>query len=529
MGDALANAERALILAPAQLSQRALCLLDQAGIQALAAASMEELGWALEQGVGLAIIAAASLNGATHSALHQYLGKQPPWSDLPVVLLTAAPRRGQRSPHSPDTSLGNLFLLQCPFESASLVALAQSSLRARRRQYQARNQNQELERQQHLRQVERMEAIGQLAGGVAHDFNNLLTGIGGSLALMGTRLQQGRTDALPGLLNLSQEAVKRATRLTQGLLAFASRQSLDAQPVQLGRLLGAECLRPVLGPQIKLKVQIAPDLWSVEVDPLQLREALDNLLNNAQEAMPNGGCLTVSAHNQHLDASQCDGHCLPAGDYVLINFHDNGCGMAQSTLERAFDPFFTTKPIGQGTGLGLSMVYGFSKQSQGHVQLHSRIGHGTQVDLFLPRYERQPAPSAPLQTPASATGAAANVLIVEDDATVRLLVHQALDEQGYVCKVAADANAALAILQGGEPVDLLVSDVGLPGMNGRQLAEIARTLRPALRVLFITGYAETALVRNRFLDPGMQMLCKPFEFAQLTAKVAQMLGKGGQP
>ncbi|MDD1015158.1 ATP-binding protein [Pseudomonas rubra] len=525
MGDALANAERALILAPAQLSQQALGLLDQAGIQALAAASMDELGRALEQGVGLAIIAAASLNGATHSALHQYLGKQPPWSDLPVVLLTAAPTRGQRPPQCPDASLGNLFLLQCPFESASLVALAQSSLRARRRQYQARNQNQELERQQHLQQVQRMEAIGQLAGGVAHDFNNLLTGIGGSLELMSTRVKQGRTDALPGLLSLSQEAVKRATRLTHQLLAFSSRQSLDAQPVQLGSLLDARCLSPVLSPQITVQMQIDSDLWPVEADPTQLREALDNLLNNAREAMPNGGRLVVSASNQHLDSSPT----LAAGDYVLIRLHDTGCGMAQSTLERAFDPFFTTKPTGQGTGLGLSMVYGFSKQSQGHVQLHSRIGHGTQVDVYLPRYDRQPAPSAPGHAQATSTGAPANVLIVEDDATVRLLVQQALDEQGYLCKVAADANAALAIFQAGEPVDLLVSDVGLPGMNGRQLAEIARTLRPALQVLFITGFAETAVVRNRFLDPGMQMLCKPFEFAQLTATVAQMLGKGRRP
>ncbi|CAM3923753.1 Blue-light-activated protein [compost metagenome] len=544
MGNALANAERALILAPAQLSQLAQRLLDKAGIQALQAATMEDLGLALEQGVGLAIIADTCLDGSTRSPLHLYLGKQPLWSDLPVLLLTGPPIQGQSPPQSRHAALGNLFLLQCPFEPDTLLALTHASLRARRRQYQARNQSQELERQTHrveaqlrqlreeehyLRQSQKMEAIGQLAGGVAHDFNNLLTGIGGSLEMIGKRLQQGRTDTLPALLSLSQEAVKRAASMTHRLLAFSSRQSLDAHPVQVAALLTAEQLKSVLGPQIKLQVRIEPELWAVEADPVQLQEALGNLLSNAHDAMPNGGRLTVSASNQRLDGTLFGGHSLAAGDYVLISLHDNGCGMPQSTLDRAFDPFFTTKPIGQGTGLGLSMVYGFSKQSQGHVALHSRIGHGTRVDVYLPRHAAQRLESEVEVPQPSAATASQNVLIVEDDPTVRLLVHQALDEQGYQCTVAEDANIALAILQAGEPVDLLVSDVGLPGMNGRQLAEIGRQLRPKLKVLFITGYAETAVARGGFLDAGMQMICKPFEFAQLTDKVAQILGKGSRP
>ncbi|MGF6593872.1 response regulator [Pseudomonas sp. 2835] len=543
MGNALANAERALILAPAQLSQLAQRLLDQAGIQALATATMEDLGLALEQGVGLAIIADTCLDGDSGTPLHLYLGGQPLWSDLPVVLLTGPPIKGQSPPQSRHADLGNLFLLQYPFEPDNLVALTHASLRARRRQYEARNQGQELQRQtqrveahlrqlreeeHYLRQAQKMEAIGQLAGGVAHDFNNLLTGIGGSLEMIGKRLQQGRTETLPALLSLSQEAVKRAASMTHRLLAFSSRQSLDAHPVQLDALLTAERLRPQLDPQIKLQLQIEPQLWAVEADPVQLQEALGNLLSNAHDAMPNGGRLTITASNQRLDGSLFGGHSLAAGDYVLISFNDNGCGMPQSTLDRAFDPFFTTKPIGQGTGLGLSMVYGFSKQSQGHVALQSRIGHGTRVDVYLPRYAA-PCPQPEVEaTQPSPCQVGQNVLIVEDDPAVRLLVHQTLEEQGYLCQVAEDANVALAILQAGEPVDLLVSDVGLPGMNGRQLAEIGRQLRPQLKVLFITGYAETAVARGGFLDPGMQMISKPFEFAQLTAKVAQILGKGSR-
>ncbi|MDD2058028.1 ATP-binding protein [Pseudomonas sp. GD03860] len=545
MADSMPYGERALILAPAQLSRLAFDLLDNAGIEALAAQTMDELGTALGQGAGLAIVADTSLGGTTQSPLHRYIGQQPDWSDLPVVLLT-----GQKdAPHAPaqasHSALGNLFLLPCPFDPGSLLALTQSSLRARRRQYQARSHGlamsslqrrveeqlrQLREDEQYLRHAQKMEAIGQLAGGVAHDFNNLLTGIGGSLELIGKRLQQGRFEALPKLLDLSQQAVRRAASMTHNLLAFSSRQSLDAHPVQLPDLLHRERLTPLLDSHIALTVEYEPNLWPAQVDPLQLREALNNLLQNARDAMPNGGGLTIKASNQRLDGTQFGGHALMAGDYVCLSIADNGCGMPQSTLDRAFDPFYTTKPIGQGTGLGLSMVYGFSKQSRGHVALHSQIGHGTRVDLYLPRpdeAQREAAPSAPVAS--VDTDLNGTVLVVEDDATVRVLVQQALEEQGYPCVAVDTANAALALLRSDTAVMLLVSDVGLPGMNGRQLAEIARKLRPGLRVLFITGYAENALARGGYLDPGMQMISKPFEFSQLTAKVAQMLGKVTPP
>ncbi|PRA60284.1 MULTISPECIES: ATP-binding protein [Pseudomonas] len=545
MADSMPYGERALILAPAQLSRLAFDLLDKAGIETLAAQTMDELGSALGQGAGLAIVADSALDGSTQSPLHQYIGQQPDWSDLPVVLLTG-PSDSQHPPaQDTHSALGNLFLLPCPFDPGSLLALTQSSLRARRRQYQARSHGLALsglqsrveeqlrqlrEDEQYLRQAQKMEAIGQLAGGVAHDFNNLLTGIGGSLELIGKRLQQGRFDALPTLLELSQQAVRRAASMTHSLLAFSSRQSLDAHTVQLPDLLHSERLTSLLGQHTTLTVECEPQLWPVQVDPLQLQEVVNNLLQNARDAMPNGGELTIRASNQHLDGTQFGGHALPAGDYVRLSIADNGCGMPQSTLDRAFDPFYTTKPIGQGTGLGLSMVYGFSKQSRGHVALFSQIGHGTRVDLYLPRPDEPQSPAGkPTPAPLVNKEPGGKVLIVEDDATVRILVQQALEEHGYPCVAVDTANAALALLRSDAAVMLLVSDVGLPGMNGRQLAEIARKLRPGLRVLFITGYAENALARGGFLDPGMQMISKPFAFSQLAAKVTQMLGKVSPP
>lgn len=544
MADLLPNGERALILAPAPLSRLAFDLLDKAGIQALTAATLEELGSALDHGAGLAILDEQTLDHGNLSPLQRYLEQQPAWSDLPVVLLTHV-RKGHAAPRARPIDLGNLFELRCPFDPACLLALARASLRARRRQYAARNQQQAFTALQHrveqqlrqlredppyLHQARKMEAIGQLAGGVAHDFNNLLTGIGGSLELIDKRLQQGHIEALPGLFDLSRQALKRAASLTHSLLAFSSRQSLDSRAVRLQDVLSGERLSAMVDPQIVLRVRTATDLWPAHADPQQLQEALGNLLRNACDAMPNGGRLTVQARNQQLDANRFGHHALPAGDYVRLSVVDTGCGMPPSTLERAFDPFYTTKPTGQGTGLGLSMVYGFSKQSRGHVALSSRIGHGTRVDLYLPRYNEPPMSAAsPTKATAVTEALDGTILVVEDDATVRTLVQQSLAQHCYRCTAVENANAALALLRNDPSIVLLVSDVGLPGMNGRQLAEIARTLRPGLNVLFITGYAENAQALGGFLDPGMQMISKPFEFARLLDTIAQMLGKATSP
>ena len=542
MNNSVPNGERALILAPPTLSRLALNLFDEAGIHALATRDLDEMADALGQGAGLAIIADESLGGFVQSPVHNFLRTQPAWSDLPVVLLTSPARAPDADLH---TALGNLFLLACPFQPSGLLALTHASLRARRRQYQAQysaarlqDLEQRVEEQlrhlredeQQLRHTQKMEAIGQLAGGVAHDFNNLLTGIGGSVELIRRRLAQGRQEDLPKLIDMSLGAVQRAASMTHRLLAFSSRQPLDAGPVSLASLLDGDQLRALLTPQIDLQVSLDADLWHIEVDAQQLREAIDNLLSNARDAMPNGGELRIHAGNRRQGKPLPGGHPLASGDYVLLSVHDNGCGMPQSSVDRAFDPFFTTKPIGQGTGLGLSMVYGFSRQSQGHVALYSSIGHGTQVELYLPRHvgDVQGAP-APAPGPPPEANGSDRVLIVEDDHTVRQLVHETLAEQGYQCCEVADASLALSVLRSDRPIDLLISDVGLPGMNGRQLAEIARKLRPGLKVLFITGYAENATSCRGFLDPGMQMINKPFKFTQLTRKVAQMLGPGNAP
>ncbi|EGH12960.1 sensory box sensor histidine kinase/response regulator, partial [Pseudomonas savastanoi pv. glycinea str. race 4] len=262
-----------------------------------------------------------------------------------------------------------------------------------------------------------------------------------------------------------------------------------------------------------------------EADPNQLESALLNLVLNARDAMPDGGTLVVETFNQQLDRSFTNAHenLLP-GDYVVLSVSDNGCGMPETVISRAFDPFFTTKPIGQGTGLGLSMIYGFSKQSHGHVSIKSEVGRGTTVQLFLPRFKGL-ADEAEQSFQSNAVYAenGETVLIVEDDPAVRTLVSEVLSELGYTFIEAGEALDAVPILESGQRIDLLISDVGLPGMNGRQLAEIARQLRPGLKVLFITGYAEHAAVRGGFLDTGMQLITKPFAFDHLTSKVREMI------
>jgi signal transduction histidine kinase/ActR/RegA family two-component response regulator len=526
--------ERALILAPARLGAETSRMLAAAGIGCQRTTDLARLcGW-LSEGVGLAIVAEESLSDDQKSPLHQFIDGQPEWSDLPIVLLANV--------HSPTTGpprerLGNLLLLQLPFDDCQLLNLSQSALRARRRQYVARDQLLELQQQLHnqtqqrqkevqaLHQTRKMEAIGQLAGGVAHDFNNLLTSIGGSFELIDRYLQQGRTDKLGGVLRMGQEAVARAARLTHRLLAFSSRQSLDSRSVDLSALLESMPLTD-LGGAINVQVRLPKNLWRVQADDQQLREALDNLLTNAAEAMPSGGEMTIEASNLRVDKARLAHEGLARGDYLRISISDNGQGMSQSTLERAFEPFFSTKPVGQGIGMGLSMVYGFSKQSHGHVALHSEIGRGSRVDLYLPRDPGNVQPQAKANHPPAPTAKAdQHVLIVEDDEHVRLLVCQALAEDGLDCQVASNANEALRVLHSPRPLALLISDVGLPGMNGRQLAEIAQQLRPDLPVLFITGYAETAMARENFLGPGMQLICKPFELNHLQQRVAGMLGK----
>jgi CheY-like chemotaxis protein len=311
------------------------------------------------------------------------------------------------------------------------------------------------------------------------------------------------------------------------LLAFSRRQSLDPKPVLMNDLVNSmgELLNRSVNESIRLDMCLDPELWTAEADPNQLESALLNLVLNARDAMPDGGMLMIETFNRHLDREFTNAYenLLP-GDYVVLSVRDTGCGMPENVISRAFDPFFTTKPIGQGTGLGLSMIYGFSKQSHGHVAIESQVGDGTTVQLFLPRYqgaEQQEAPALPSDTPQAREGE--TILLVEDDPAVRALVSQVLSELGYAYVEAGDAVGAIPILESSQRIDLMISDVGLPGMNGRQLADIGRQLRADLKVLFITGYAENAHARSGFLEEGMQMITKPFAFDQLTAKVREMI------
>ncbi len=379
-----------------------------------------------------------------------------------------------------------------------------------------------------LRQSQKMEAVGQLTGGIAHDFNNLLAGISGSLQLLESRITQGRLDAVPRYIDAAQGAAKRAAALTQRLLAFSRRQTLDPKQTNVNRLIAdmEELLRRTTGPNIEVEVVGAIGLWPVLIDPNQLENALLNLCINARDAMPDGGRLTIETANRWLDGNAGTERELPPGQYVSLAVTDTGIGMSKETIGRIFEPFFTTKPLGQGTGLGLSMIYGFVRQSNGQIRVYSEPGHGTTMCLYLPRHLGEAANSETAEEAATGheTGYGETVLVIDDEPTVRLLLVDVLQDAGYRVLEAADGPGGLTILQSETRIDLLLTDVGLPGgMNGRQVADAGRALRPGLRVLFITGYAENAVIGNGHLDPGMQVITKPFSIDALANKVRDMI------
>jgi PAS domain S-box-containing protein len=383
-----------------------------------------------------------------------------------------------------------------------------------------------------LRQSQKMEAVGQLTGGIAHDFNNLLAAISGSLELLQRRVESGRTDGLQRYTSSAMTAAQRAAALTQRLLAFARRQPLDPKRVEANRLVAdmEDLLRRTLGPGIALEIVLAGGLWPTLCDPNQLESAILNLAINARDAMPAGGRLTIETANAYLDDAyaRSQGGEVRPGQYVMISVTDTGTGMAPQVVARVFDPFFTTKPIGEGTGLGLSMLYGFVKQSEGHVRVYSELGQGTTFRLYLPRRRGGMDAAEDVVAASSAAagqaGAGQTVLVVDDEETLRMLVTETLEELGYAALEAADGSAALTILESPARIDLLVTDVGLPGLNGRQLAEAARRVRPDLRVLFITGYAHNAAIGSGgLLDPGMEIVTKPFALDMLAGKIRDMI------
>ena len=379
--------------------------------------------------------------------------------------------------------------------------------------------------QEALRHAQKVEAIGQLTGGIAHDFNNLLTGIIGSLDIVRRRMADNRLDEIPRFMAAASTSAQRAGELTHRLLAFARRQSLDIRPNDINRLVASmeDLLHRSLGELIELKCSLAPKLWTAFTDANQFESAVLNLAINARDAMSGGGRLTIETTNLHLGAAFASGpDNIDPGDYVVIAVSDTGCGMAPDVVAKAIEPFFTTKAVGEGTGLGLSMVYGFAKQSRGHLRIYSEVGHGTTIKLYLPR-ALQEAVVLKKRAKEAPRGQGETILVVEDDATVRLILADVLKELGYEVLLASDARPAIPILQSDRRIDLMLSDVMLPHVNGRKLAEIARASRPDLKVLFVTGYAENATFRGDFLDPGMDMLTKPFDLDALGAKVRAMI------
>ena len=382
-----------------------------------------------------------------------------------------------------------------------------------------------------LRQAQKMEAIGQITGGVAHDFNNLLQIIVGNLYLLQTRVTQGKVSEadLRRLIEGATRGANRAATLTQRLLAFARRQPLDPQSLEVNGLVTrmSELLRNTLGESIRIETVLAAGLWRIFSDSSEFENALLNLAVNARDAMPEGGRLTIETANVYIDdAYAAAAEEVTPGQYVMIAVSDTGSGMTKEVIAKAFEPFFTTKDAGQGTGLGLSQVYGFVKQSGGHVRIYSEMNEGTTVKIYMPRLldessrSTNPAAQPPLPTAIEEE----LILVVEDDEDVRANTTTMLTELGYRVLAASDGPRALRILESRSDIDLLFTDVGLPGgINGRQLADHALLHKPHLRVLFTSGYARNAIVHHGRLDPGVDLLPKPFTLAQLASKIRQVL------
>ena len=365
-------------------------------------------------------------------------------------------------------------------------------------------------------------------GGIAHDFNNMLAIIIGSLDLAKRRMTSAPDKAATGIANAA-DAAQRAAQLTSRLLAFSRQQPLAPGPIEANRLVGgmSELLRRTIGEQVQLETVLAGGLWRAYADGPQLENAVLNLCVNARDAMPEGGKLTIETANTWLDDAYAAAHAdVTAGQYVAITVTDTGAGMSKETLDRAFDPFYTTKGIGKGTGLGLSQVYGFVKQSGGHVKIYSEPGQGTSVKMYLPRFTGEaPSEDAPHETYVG--GGDEIILVVEDDADVRLVSVDSLRALGYTVIHAEDGPSALALMERHPKIDLLFTDVVMPGMSGRQLADKTRETRPEIKVLYATGYTRNAVVHNGMLDAGVALLSKPFTIDQLAAKVRSVLDGGG--
>ncbi|GAB6387912.1 response regulator [Stutzerimonas marianensis] len=457
-------------------------------------------------------------------ALREALSSSARWQDT-LIMEVAGKRREtkwQVSPYRAD-ELGLVVIED----------VTEQRQRERSQRQQLDNANTELAREvaervrteAQLMQAQKMDALGKLTGGIAHDFNNLLTGIITGIELLKKRMDEGRNDAALRFADTALNSARSAASMTNRLLAFARQQPLDARPADLNEQIRSleELLQRTIGEHISLNLDLCAQGAVAQVDANQLESAILNLVINARDALPNGGNITIrtAALEAQGDPDLAD------GSYVVLTVKDDGTGIAPEILSKVFEPFFTTKPLGQGTGLGLSSIYGFARQSGGEARLTSVVGEGTEVSLVLPTAIATSVATSNLSD--MPMGQGEHVLIVEDMPAVRMLVAEMLGEAGYRCSEAGDVATALSVLQDDPSVDLLLTDVGLPQLSGRDLADTARLHRPALPVLFMTGYAENAVRRDRFLVAGMDMVVKPFQIGDLLAKVRQMLDQPTGP
>lgn len=441
------------------------------------------------------------------------------WSRLPIALVAAFSF----------LAVTLLALRQAGIEAAGKAALEEARTALSKANAELRAEIDQRERAEgQIRQMQKLDAIGQLTGGLAHDFNNMLSIVVGSLSMMKRRMSRGEFE-VERFIDTALEGSQRAATLTQRLLAFARQQPLAPQTIDANRFVSgmSDLLRRTLTEAVQVETVLAGGLWRTRVDPSQLESAILNLAVNARDAMPSGGRLTIETANASLGDEYSRQHGeVPSGQYVLIAVSDTGSGMPPETAAKAFEPFFTTKQMGRGTGLGLSQVYGFVRQSGGHVKIYSELGQGTSVKIYLPRFygAAEEAEAASLAAPAILGGSAREVvLVVEDEEAVRGLSVDALNELGYTVLQAEGADTALKIVSERTDIALLFTDVVMPGRNGRQLADEAVKVRPGLKVLFTTGYTRNAVVHNGVLDAGVRMLGKPFSVEQLARSIRDVL------
>ena len=549
-------AERALILAPrGRDAAVARDILREARIHAVVCGDLGGLLGEMSRGAEFAILTEEAVRDNDTRALTDWVGTQPPWSDFPFIVVTRHGGGVERNPEAAQltAALGNVSFLERPFHPTTLVSVAMTSLRGRRRQYECRGLNENLESlvaertaelaaanrqllaqieerermEMTLRQMQRLEAVGQLTSGVAHDFNNLLTVVLGNIQFLERALSDAGIDgkAMRRLGNM-RAAAERGAKLTDQLLAFSRRQRLEPKVLNLNEILGGmqDLLQSTIGGSIDVDMTLAPEVWPALVDPTQIELAVLNLAINARDAMGIGGALRVSTCNVSLE-SPAQPEEPAAGDYVEICVADTGMGMSPEVRAKVFEPFFTTKEIGKGSGLGLSQVLGFAKQSGGGMRIESQGGEGTAVYIYLPRADAKVASAVAERPPAQAPDhPGAQVLLVDDDAAVRDITASMLRDIGYDVLEAGSGGAALERIGEKLDFDLIIIDVAMPGMSGAELARRIRAKRPALPILFVTGFADRAALEG---VSESSIVGKPFLSNELADKVRLALAGQG--